>query len=181
MTVNVNNEQVVTKKRSAFSRGERIFIFSSFALLFLIIVYGMVSLTSFHVHSNFTAEEKASLAKSALMPQIANYIERDGVRGFQDADLQIETKTFASIDELVAAMPSLGCYKNSKVSRGSDVKGKSAKKYELAKVCPVSSRQSVLPLNFSSVSDQKVYWTWEYSILEYKDGSCRLVILEVPS
>ena len=141
----------------------------------------MLSLTSFHVSSNFSDERKASIAKTVLMPQIAKHIERTGVRGFQDPDFQVETKAFGSMDELVAAMPSLGSYKYSTVSTGSDVKGKSAKKYEIAKVCPSSSRASVLALDFSSVSDSQMYWTWEYSILEYRDGSCRFVVLQVPN
>ena len=181
MTEKVTDEKTITKKKSCFSRGEVIVIFTAFALLGLILMYAAFSLTTYHVSSNFTDERKAAIAKSVLMPQIAKHIERTGVRGFQDPDFQVETKAFGSMDELVAALPSLGSYKYSTVSTGSDVKGKSAKKYEIAKVCPSSSRASVLALDFSSVSDSQMYWTWEYSILEYRDGSCRFVVLQVPN
>ena len=180
MVIKVTDENIAAKKRS-FDRAVLTSVCVPVITIVLFVLILMFSFGSFHVYGNLSDEEKTSLAKEALMPHIAAHIERYGVRGFQDPDVQIETKAFGSIDELVAAMPTLGIYKNSTVSRGSDIKGKSAKKYELAKVNPVSNRQSLLPLNFSSVSDQEVYWTWEYSILEYKDGSCRLVILEVPS
>ena len=46
-----------------------------------------------------------------------------------------------------------------------------------------NGRSSVLPLNFSLVEpdSQRNSWTWKYSIYEYKDGSCRFVILVTPS
>ena len=183
MTIRVTDGEIIAKKRGLFSRGEKIVIVGAFVLLGLWLLFFSFSLASFHVCGNFTDEEKLSEAKSALMPQIAEYIERSGVRGFQDPDVQIETRSFGSIDELVAAIPSLGCYKNAETSTGRDVKGKSAKKYEIAKVCPQNGRSSVLPLNFSLVEpdSQRNSWTWKYSIYEYKDGSCRFVILVTPS
>ena len=118
------------------------------------------------------------------MPQIAQYVERYGTRGFQDVDLQIETRTFGSIDELVEAMPYLARYKDSEVISGSDIKGKGAKVREIAEVCPKYNKSYVLPLDYSIVdsdgSSGMSSWTWKYSIYEYKDGSCRLVILQIP-
>jgi hypothetical protein len=143
------------------------------------------SLANFQVTTDLSDEKKASLAKEALMPQIAEYIERYGTRGFQDIDLQIETRTFKIFDELVEVMPFLGSYRNAETDSGFDVKSKSAKVYKIAEVCPRYSRPYDLPLDFSEFDSDPDsttgYWTWKYSIYEYKDGSCRFVIFVVPS
>lgn len=112
----------------------------------------------------------------------ANYIERYGVRGFVDADCQIETVTFNSMNNLTSAMPFLECYKDSPVSSGKDIKGKKAKVYELDTVRLFNSRSSVLPLSFDLVEkdSEKEYWTLEYIIFEYSDGTCRFVIFICP-
>ena len=152
------------------------------AIFFGLVFWGMSSLVRFHVYENLSHEQKASNARAALMPDIADYVERYGLRGFQDVDCQVETVKFDSIDNLVAAIPSLECYKRSATSDGSDIKGKKAKVYELDTVRPFNGRKSVLPLDFSYVKpdSQEEYWIWKYSIYEYKDGSCRLVVLISP-
>ena len=185
MTVKITDEGNITKKPNHYARNLFLIIAIPVGLYLLVGMFFMFSLASFHVTSNLSEERKASLAKEALMPQIAQYVERYGTRGFQDVDLQIETRTFGSIDELVEAMPYLARYKGSEVTSGSDIKGKGAKVYEIAEVCPSNSRPSVLPLDFSTI-DSDGYsrmssWTWKYSIYEYKDGSCRFVILQSPS
>ena len=159
-----------------------VIILSVIAIFYGLIFLGLSSFTRFQVHENLSYEQKASNARAALMPDVANYVERYGLRGFQDVDCQVETVKFDSIDNLVAAIPSLECYKNSTTSDGSDIKGKKVKVYELDSVRPFNSRDSVLPLDFSPVdkNSQEQYWTWKYSIYEYKDGSCRFVMLISP-
>lgn len=156
-----------------------------FLILAAIIGFALFSIawiTTFHVHKNLSYNEKTQYANYALMPDIANYIERYGVRGFMDADCQIETVTFNSINNLTSAMPFLECYKDSPVSSGKDIKGKKAKVYELDTVRLFNSRSSVLPLSFDLVEkgSEKEYWTLEYSIFEYSDGTCRFVIFICP-
>lgn len=152
------------------------------ALIIGFVFLGIAGITTFHVHKNLSYNEKTQYANYALMPDIANYIERYGVRGFMDADCQIETVTFNSIDNLTSAMPFLECYKDSPVSSGKDIKGKKAKVYELDTVRLFNSRSSVLPLSFDLVEkdSQEEYWTLKYSIFEYSDGTCRFVIFICP-
>ena len=185
MTIKVTGEDVITKSRHRPLRKVLLIISIPFAAYLLVGLLLAFAFGSFHVYGNLSEEEKASLAESALMPQIAEYIERHGLRGFQDVDNQIETRTFNSIDELVTAIPCLECYKSAGTRDGCDIKGKSAKIYEIDEVRPCNGRSSVLPLDFTSV-DSAPYstmddWTWKYSIYEYKDGSCRFVILQIPS
>ena len=185
MTVRVTDEGIIPKKPKHYTRNVFLIIAIPFGLSLLVCLFMVFSLANFQVTTDLSDEKKASLAKEALMPQIAEYIERYGTWGFQDIDLQIETRTFKNFDELVEVMPFLGSYRNAESDSGFDVKSKSAKVYKIAKVCPRNSRSSDLPLDFSKFdSDENSLmerWTWEYSILEYKDGSCRFVILEKPS
>ena len=152
------------------------------ALLYGLVFCGMSSFTRWQVHEDVSYEEKARSARSALMPQVAEYVERHGLRGFQDVDCQVETRLFGSIDELTAVIPELECYKTSATKSGNDIKGKKVTVYEIETVRPCSGRTSVLPVDFSLVDadSQENYWIWHYSIYEYKDGSCRFVMLISP-
>ena len=143
---------------------------------------GLSSFVEFHVTKDLSYEMKASQAKQALMPEIADYIERYGLRGFQDVDLQIETVKFNSIDELVETFPCLARYETAETHVGRDVKNKSATVYEIETFSPSKDRTSCLPLDTSSIKpDSQINsWTWKYSIYEYNDGSCRFVILVMP-
>lgn len=183
MTVKITDEGNITKKPNHYARNVFLIIAIPVGLYLLVGMFFMFSLASFHVTSNLSEERKASLAKEALMPQIAEYIERYGTRGFQDIDLQIETRTFKNFDELVETMPYLARYKDSESVSGSDIKGKSAKVYEIAEVRPCGNRPMPLPLNYGIVDSDSSsimeYYTWKYSIYEYKDGSCRFVILQI--
>ena len=159
-----------------------VIILSVLAIFYGLVFLGLSSFTRFQVHENLSYEQKASNARAALMLDVAGYVERYGLRGFQDVDCQVETVKFDSIDNLVAAIPSLECYKSSATSEGTDIKGKKAKIYEIDRVRPCEGRKSVLPLDFSHVdkNSQEEYWIWKYSIYEYKDGSCRFVMLISP-
>lgn len=183
MTIKVTDEGIIDKRPKNYTRNVLIIIAIPVVAYILFVLTFAFTLGSFQVSGNLSDERKASLAESALMPEIAEYIERDGWRGFQDPDHQIETRVFANIDELVAAIPSLECYKDSPTSSGHDAKGKSAKIYEIDKISP-RGRSSVLPLDFSHIDSDSTSlmedWTYTYRICEYKDGSCRFVILIVP-
>ena len=182
MAIKITDEGTA-KKPNHYTRNVLIIIAIPVAFYLIMGFAFMFSLATYQTKSNLSDEGKASLAKEALMPQIAQYIERYGTRGFQDVDLQIETRTFKSIDELVEAMPYLASYKGSESVSGSDVKGKSAKVYEIAEVRPCGTRPMPLPLNYGIVDSDSPstmeYYTWKYSIYEYKDGSCRFVVLMI--
>ena len=182
MTIKINDDGTV-RKPNHFTRNVLIIIAIPVALYLIIGLIFMFSFATYQTKSNLSDEGKASLAKEALMPQIAQYVERYGTRGFQDVDLQIETRTFKNFDELVEAMPYLARYKDSESVSGSDIKGKCAKVYEIAEVRPCGNRPTPLPLNYGIVDSDSPstmeYYTWKYSIYEYKDGSCRFVVLMI--
>ncbi len=143
---------------------------------------GLYSLASFHVTKDLSYDAKVSSANQALLPDIAQYVERYGLRGFQDVDLQIETVKFDSKSELIETFPYLSSYGTVEPHTGSDVKNKKATVYEIETFKPSKDMTSALPLDKSSIKEdsQIMHWTWEYSIYEYSDGSCRFVILVKP-
>ena len=164
------------------SVGKVIILIAIPVILVVLVFRGLYSLASFHVTKDLSYDAKVSQAKQALLPDIAQYVERYGLRGFQDVDLQIETVKFDSIDELVKTFPYLSSYKYSEPHTGSDVKNKKATVYEIETFKPSKDMTSALPLDKSSIKEdsQIMHWTWEYSIYEYSDGSCRFVILVKP-
>ena len=151
-------------------------------ILIVLFFRGLFSLAGFKVTKDLSDDAKVSQAEQALLPDIAEYVDRYGLRGFQDVDLQIETVKFDSIDELVSAFPYLSSYKSAQTHTGSDVKNKKATIYEIESFKPFQDNKSSLPLDTSSIKpeSQRKNWTWEYSIYEYSDGSCRFVILVKP-
>ena len=151
-------------------------------ILIVLFFRGLFSLASFKVTGDLSEDAKVSMAEQALLPDIAEYVDRYGLRGFQDVDLQIETVKFDSIDDLVKACPYLSSYRSAQTHTGSDFKNKKATVYEIESFKPSQDNTSSLPLDTSSIKpeSQKKSWTWEYSIYEYSDGSCRFVILVKP-
>lgn len=151
-------------------------------ILIVLFFRGLFSLASFKVTGDLSEDAKVSMAEQALLPDIAEYVDRYGLRGFQDVDLQIETVKFDSIDDLVKAFPYLSSYRSAQTHTGSDFKNKKATIYEIESFKPSRDKTSSLPLDTSSIKpeSQKKSWTWEYSIYEYSDGSCRFVILVKP-
>lgn len=151
-------------------------------ILIVLFFRGLFSLASFKVTGDLSEDTKVSMAEQALLPDIAEYVDRYGLRGFQDVDLQIETVKFDSIDDLVKAFPYLSSYRSAQTHTGSDFKNKKATIYEIESFKPSQDNTSSLPLDTSSIKpeSQKKSWTWEYSIYEYSDGSCRFVILVKP-
>ena len=151
-------------------------------ILIVLFFRGLFSLAGFKVTKDLSDDAKVSQAEQALLPDIAEYVDRYGLRGFQDVDLQIETVKFDSIDDLVKACPYLSSYRSAQTHTGSDVKNKKATIYEIESFKPFQDNKSSLPLDTSSIKpeSQRKNWTWEYSIYEYSDGSCRFVILVKP-
>ena len=151
-------------------------------ILIVLFFRGLFSLASFKVTGDLSEDAKVSMAEQALLPDIAEYVDRYGLRGFQDVDLQIETVKFDSIDDLVKAFPYLSSYRSAQTHTGSDFKNKKATIYEIESFKPSQDNTSSLQLDTSSIKpeSQKKSWTWEYSIYEYSDGSCRFVILVKP-
>ena len=151
-------------------------------ILIVLFFRGLYSLASFHVTKDLSYDAKASQAKQALLPDIAQYVERYGLRGFQDVDLQIETVKFDSKSELIETFPYLSSYGTVEPQSGRDVKAKKVTVYEIESFKPSRDKSSSLPVDTSSIKpDSQVNnWTWEYSIYEYSDGSCRFVILVKP-
>lgn len=171
------------------------------ASLFIFWLYSMIS---FHVHTNLSQETKADMERLARCPGISGYIERYGDRGPMDIDYQIETCTFpslaalsgsinicqeataieAAIDEALARSSSGQSSSTtgasliertiSKVSprKGRDLKGKTATIYEIDHYCP-ASEPNYRP---GDSYKQEDYWSWTYSVYEYKDGTYRFVV-----
>ena len=161
----------------------KVIIFIAIPVIVVVLFFrGLYSLASFHVTKDLSYDAKVSQAKQALLPDIAQYVDRYGLRGFQDVDLQIETVKFDSKSELIKTFPYLSSYGTVEPKSGRDVKDKKVTVYEIESFKPSRDKSSSLPLDTSSIKpdSQVKNWTWEYSIYEYSDGSCRFVILVKP-
>ena len=156
-------------------------------ILFLLVFAFGYSIVSWQVKTDFTSEDKVYLAQKALIPELADYVERTGTRGFQDVDLQIETCAFSSVDELCAALPPeaedvVRRVFDSTPESAADLKRKRVKEYKIDSICPFDNRNSLLPLDLGIVDKYELmkYWEWDYSVYEYKDGTYRFVVLVRP-
>lgn len=151
-------------------------ILAGIAGVYFLMFILFLPVTTFQWRKNLSAEDRVSLAKQALKPQIADYVERYGTRGFQDIDLQIESVKFGSREEMAEKL-FIG-----QALDGLPVNNKEAE-YEIETLRPSDGSNSKVGADISLISSdsQKQYWTWHYSIHEYKDGSCRFIVLVVPS
>ncbi len=138
--------------------------------------------TTYQWNRNLSSEERVSLAEEALKPQIADYVERCGTRGFQDVELRIETVKFSSKEEMAEKI-SLGTALDGLPVNGSDMKSKKEGEYEIEAFRPYDGVNSKVGADTSLIGSDslKEYWTWHYSIHEYRDGSCRFIVLVMPS
>ena len=146
---------------------------------FLLAMIFFAPLTTFQWHGNLSSEDRVSLAEQALMPQIADYVERYGTRGFQDIELQIETVKFISMEEMAEKLNLGRAIDDLKATKGSDNKGKKEATYELDTVSASDSGSSkvIVDTSLAGSDSERRNLTWHYSIQVYKDGSCRFIVL----
>lgn len=158
-------------------------ILAAIAGFYILTIISFAPLTTFQWHGNLSSEDQASLARQALMPQIADYVERYGTRGFQDPDLQIETVKFSSLEEMAEKLKLGRAIDELNAAKGSDKKVKNEATYELESVRPCDGGSSKIIVDISLVGpdSQRTDWTWHYSVQEYKDGSCRFIVRVAPS
>ena len=156
-------------------------------IIISLFIFGVGSLVNWKVKAASDDADKASLANQALMPGMADYVERYGMRGFQDVDLQVETCKFSSLDELYAALPSgsenaISNALSSEPVSTSDVKGKAVKQYTVDSLRPCESTKTSLHTDVGRIEeDSQTYdWRWEYYVYEYYDGTYRFAVLISP-
>lgn len=139
---------------------------------------GIYYIVSFKGHKNLSYETKQSFANEALMPELAGSIERYGVAGFVDPECQIETYKYNSLDDLCNAIPKVReLLPSAPVEQGRDIDGKKGSVSKLESIRPFNNKTS----NFADLSlidedSMRMYYTWNYSVIVYPDGSCRFVI-----
>ena len=158
-------------------------VLAAIAAFFLFVMIAFAPMTTCQWHGNLSLEDRVSLAEQALMPRIADYVERYGTRGFQDPDLQIETVKFSSLEEMAEKLKLGRAIDELNAAKGSDKKVKNEATYELESVRPCDGGSSKIIVDISLVGpdSQRTDWTWHYSVQEYKDGSCRFIVRVAPS
>lgn len=130
---------------------------------------------SWDVHENLTAEQKIDYSKRAMMPELADCVERYGVRGLMDAEYMIETYRYDSVDAMCDALPEgsregiEGTLANATPTDSKDIKGKRVKLYHIEYGLPLLPEDQV---------EEKYYvYTYNafqhYYIYEYGDGTYR--------
>ena len=153
----------------------------------IMLVFGH-SATSWHVSEVSDTGSKTSYANHTLLPGISGYIDRTGMRGFQDTELQLETREFSTLGGLYGILPQsskedLKRVMASTPTETKDIKGTKVNEYKIDSYRPFDGKSPLLPLDLSYIQNDELknYWTWEYSIFEYKDGTYRFVVRECPS
>ena len=130
------------------------------------------------VHELTVAEDKADRACRALMPGIADILERYGRRGFRDSEDMLESHTFESLDDLISALPD-GCedsvrktMKDAEPKQSKDITGQSVNLYEIMYQLPQATKEEL--------GKKYEYYYYgvhiDYYILEYEDGSYRFAV-----
>lgn len=150
------------------------------AIFFFVFVF---SVTSYKTHDNLSPETQKAYAKHALMPELEGRIERYGVAGFQDPDCMIETFKYQSLDDLYVSMPKVKEHMaTAEGTKGSDIKGKKVTVYRLEKLYPFNDKTSDFAhLSLIDKDSSQEYYTWYYSVIVYKDGSCRFTVNILPN
>lgn len=150
------------------------------AIVFLIFT---LTLTTYQTHDNLSPETQKAYAKHALMPELEGRIERYGVAGFQDPDCMIETFKYQSLDDLYVSMPKVKEHMaTAEGTKGSDIKGRKVTVYRLEKLYPFNDKTSdFADLSLIDKDSSQEYYTWDYSVIVYKDGSCRFTVNILPN
>lgn len=153
-------------------------IIISAVLLFGVYFLAMASMVSRKVRTNLSEEDKKSFAEFALMPRLADSIESYGVRGPMDPDYQIETCKYGSKEELFKAIPQVKSkMRSTEDETDYDLKSKKVKIYNLETLYPSDSKSSSFAdCSLIDEDSMEKYYTWEYKVYEYNDGSYRFVI-----
>ena len=71
---------------------------------------------------------------------------------------------------------------NAEGIKGSDIKGKKVTVYRLEKLYPFNDKTSDFAhLSLIDKDSSQEYYTWYYSVIVYKDGSCRFTVDILPN
>ena len=157
-------------------------------IVFSIILANILMIGTFYLHfqrqmtwtvREFTTnEEKADYACRALMPGIADILERYGRRGMRDSEDMLESRAFTSLDEMIESLPK-GCedavrntMKDAEPKQSKDITGKSVTMYGVMYQLPMAKREDL---------DKKYEYYFygvhmSHYILEYEDGTYRFAV-----
>lgn len=178
------HKKMFRKEQSMKNKTLRItlLILAAIAAPYIFCFIAFLPVTTYQWHGNLSSEDRGSLAEQALMPQMADYVERYGTRGFQDVELKIETVKFSSLEEMAEKLNLGKSIDALNAAKGSDMKNQKDAVYDLNSIRPVDRRYSDVGADFSLIKTDslKESWTWNYSIQTYKDGSCRFIVLILP-
>ena len=125
-----------------------------------------------------TSESREDYACRALMPGIADILERYGRRGLRDSEDMLESRAFNSLDELVKALPKgfedaiRKTVKDAKPVQSKDITGKSVTMYGVMYQLPMAGKEDL---------DKKYEYYFygvrmSHYILEYEDGTYRFAV-----
>jgi hypothetical protein len=130
------------------------------------------------IHETMTAEEKTDFSCKALLPSIADCLERYGDKGLRDSEYMVESCLFSNKEEFIEGLPkSFSASIEKTLNEGvpesaTDLKGVSVERYAVMYELPVATKDEL---------DAKYeYYTYgcfiNYYILKYEDGSFRFAV-----
>lgn len=154
-------------------------IFGMIALLFGALIFmfirGYVNAFKWEVHEPMTAEQQDKYSNMALFPELAPCFERYGVKGMRDAEYQVESYKYNSLDEMYEALPE-GCeeaieytFENAEPTASEDITGTAVTCYQIDYVLPL--------LDEDTIPEEYEFYTYgafhDYYVFEYEDGTYR--------
>ena len=149
---------------------KRVIIIGIVVIVIGVFFYNITSPFRFRVYTHISDDKRYELASLANGGISAGCIERYGERGPMDPDYLIESHKYESLATLTSAIPSAGeAVRNGTSVSGTDLKGRSVKKYQVSYYCPAMDEDE----SDVDLDSQKSYWSWSYNVLEYPDGSYR--------
>ena len=80
-------------------------IFALFAAVIILFYIHLSNSMKWSVHDPMTAEQQVKLSSMALIPAVADQLERYGDRGLRDSEYMAESYLYDDVDDMIASLP----------------------------------------------------------------------------
>ena len=148
-------------------------IFALFAAVIILFYIHLSNSMKWSVHDPMTAEQQVKLSSMALIPAVADQLERYGDMGLRDSEYMAESYLYDDVDDMIASLPEgyapyveyalKGSYEQAE-----DIMGNKVSRYQFYDI-PQATREEL--------GDKYEYYFYgafhHYYILEYPDGTYR--------
>lgn len=161
--------------KKGFIIGFSIFL-GIFILLGAVIIMFYIHLSNqmkWSVHDPMTSAQQVKLSSMALIPAVADQLERYGDRGLRDTEYMAESCLYDDIDDMTASLPEdfapyIEYALDGGYEQSEDIMGNKVSRYEFYEIPQATEEE---------LGDEYEYYFYgtfhHYYILEYPDGTYR--------